>query len=151
MTPSEVIRTILDLGICFQLKLDQKNAAQPKEDWSQVGFNTEKEEDVDAEQAYYDKLKVVTDPEKLWGYSQWILAQEAPKKIAKKFDGPMVSVFLDKKRRLTIRGDDIPFGGGGMLLKFNCEHIKSVELKKSLLVITTIFGQTGVMVPKTGV
>lgn len=152
MTPSEVIKTILNLGICFQLKLDKDNQQQHKEDWASVGFNTEKEsDDVDAEQAYYDKLQVVTDPEKLWSYSQWILAQEAPKKIAKKFDGPMVSVFLDKKRRLTIRGDDIPFGGGGMVLKFACEHIQNIELKKSLLVITTAFGQTGVMVPKTGV
>lgn len=150
MTPTEVIKRIISLNICFQVKQGKHNTQGVKEDWSQAGFNAENVSDSDREREYYEQLQVITDHNKLYDYSNWILAQNAPENITKKFDGPVMSTFLDKKRRLTIRGDDIPFGGGGMTLKFSCEEITNIELNKGMLVITTIFGQTGVMIPKDG-
>lgn len=150
MTPTEVINRILDLGICYQMAFQNQAPQAQKEDWSQVGFNQEKDSAPDAEVEYYSKIQIITDKEKLLGHSQWLLSTSPPKAITKKLEGPLVSVFLDKKRRLVVRGDEIPFGGGAMTLKFGCDSIRNIELTKNLLVVTTIFGQTGIMVPAGG-
>jgi hypothetical protein len=65
----------------------------------------------------------------------------------------MVTCFIDKHRHLVIRGDVVPFDIKAMFLKFSCENIKKIGMAKdaNLLVIETSFGQTGVMVPLTGV
>ena len=144
---------MIDLGICYQVTINQKLVTErnrpPTEDFSNIGFNAESKKDEDNSQKPWEFMEVVSNKEKLLAFSQWMLSMKTPTKITRQFDGPMVTAYVDKKRRFIVRGDDIPFGINAMNVRFSCEHIHSIEVPQdtNLLVIKTDFGQTAVMIP----
>lgn len=158
MIPSEIAEKLVSLGICYQTKVEQVNFLEklaeitqpPKEDFSEVGFNDEHEDEDKPKKQPEPKAEIVLDKKELLTYDGWHLAIKPPTKVKPMIRGPLLTAYIDSRRRLNIRGDDIPYCAKGIELKFNSEYILDIQLANKVLVIITIFGQTAIRLPDEG-
>lgn len=154
MLPTEVSHKLIDLGICYQFQIEQKGfsdllsamAGGKKEDFSELGYNNEKEQDEGIEDGDGTKIKgkVIIEKEELLKYDGWHLALKPPKEFPKKFSGQHYSVYM-KNRRLIITGNDVPWTANVIKHSFALEYVKDIKLHNNILLIFTDFGQTGIV------
>ena len=73
MTPGEVIQSLFELGICYQIGMKQQpglfdilKPPQMTENFEDLGFNKDKpEEEEETENSIYDSMYVITDIDRL--------------------------------------------------------------------------------------
>jgi hypothetical protein len=155
MLPSEVASKLTDLGICFQIELDEQGVAEilgglgiipqkEKEDFSDIGYNEESKDDSAVKEKTL-KGKIITAKEDLLKYDGWHLAAKPPKELPKSFKGPRYSAYITK-RRFIISGNDTPWTVDALKYTFALEYINDIKLRNNVLFIETIFGQTGITI-----
>lgn len=157
MTPSEVIQQLLGLGICYQLTVEQQPTVidrleklkESGEDFTKLGFNQEEEPEKEKPKTIWDRLQVVTDEKVLKQFGSWYLASTPPEKITEDTQGPMLIASVDDKRRLIVKGDDVPFAPDGIKHVFCCEYINQIDVKDDYLLVNTLFGNTAISIPPT--
>ncbi len=148
MLPSQLARKLIDLGICHQYEIAQHGidilsmlSGQPKkEDFSDIGYNQP-----DEPTPPKAKSKVVTEKAELLKFDGWVISSSIPKEVpTTTFEGQRYFAYISKGK-FYVRGDDVPWAANAIKLIFDIEYILDVNYANNSLVISTIFGQIGLL------
>lgn len=165
MTPREIVYRLIELGCVFQAQ--PKNMPQngmhgflnmiaglqtgDKEDFSQMGYNSEHDDESDDEQVEEVvptpdfTLVTITDPKELIKHEAWFLGTKPPETFPARLAGQIMSIGIFE-RQLLIRLEELPWGVGAGEVKFSCEYITGLDLRNETLLIMSKVGNVAVQI-----
>ncbi len=157
MLPSQLARDLIDTGICHNYQVDRGSfldimglGGPKKEDYSDLGYNKGGDEEEDSEEGDPKSIgKVVTDKKELLKFDGWVFSKVAPKTIpTTDYHGPRYFGYIFNGR-FCIKGDDVPWAANAVKYSFAIEYITGIKYNNvsNILIIETIFGQTGIVIP----